>query len=103
MASRFTGLQILMRGLARKYAPLCPEIAIKAIAEFFHVRRLGGESVDNFITRFDLLKSRAEGQGMVINPLTVTWMFLEALGIPTDPSPTSNSVQCSSTFAGLVI
>lgn len=80
-----TGVQFLLRHLKRRYAPLDQEVQIQAIADLFHFRRLGGETTDDVICRFELAIHRAANQGQVVigEPIQA-WMLLSALAIPRD-------------------
>ena len=82
-----SGLAVLLRGLSRKFGPLGIERNIKAIAEFMAFSRLGNEDIDSVLSRFDLLKTRAEAQGFQINWTGASWMFLRGLHIPATAWP----------------
>ena len=60
-------------------SPLDFETTVKAVAEFMSFRRIHGESIDAALARWDILKIRAEGNGLGMNQVTATWMLLTGL------------------------
>ena len=58
-----TGLMVLMRTLAERYSPLEVESSTRSIAELINLRRIHGESMDSYLTRFDVLRNRAQNRG----------------------------------------
>ena len=82
-----SGVGVLLRGLSRKFAPLGVEVTVKAIAEYMYIHRLNNEGIDNFLTRFDLLRTRANLQGFQMNPVATSWFLLTAMGAPPSAWP----------------
>ena len=75
-----TGLMLLMRTLAERYSPLEVESSTRSIAELINLRRLGGESMDSYLTRFDVLRNRAQNRGnMNMGVPGLAWMLLNGL------------------------
>ena len=58
------GLGILLRGLTRRFGGFQEETAQHAIVELLSFRRVGSESVDDAIGRFETLHSTATGRGI---------------------------------------
>ena len=80
-----TGLMLLVRTLAQRYAPLEQEAQTKAVSEFLAFARLPGETVDAFLVRFDVLRNRAAMRGgLGMNPAGLSWLLIRALGLPPD-------------------
>ena len=80
-----TGLEVLLKQLRRRYAPLEQEVQIGTISDMFHFRRWQSEGTDEVIARYDLVMHRAEQDGGVqINEPIRAWMLLSALGVPRD-------------------
>ena len=78
-----TGLEVLMRGLARKFAPLGVETQFRSMTEFLGFRRDSRENIDEALARWELLRIRAEEQGTcIISPPGLSLILLVALGIP---------------------
>ena len=78
-----TGVTVLLRGLARRFAALDVENSIKAIAELMSFRRQAGESVDQTLARFDVTRHRAEQQAnFQLGPTGFAWLLLNSLGVP---------------------
>ena len=83
-----SGLAVLLRGLSRKFAPLGIEQVIKDVSQFMHVRRLNQETIDVYLSRFDLLKIRAERQGFGMNFVAQSWSLLTTMNLPPNQWPT---------------
>ena len=81
----FSGLQIILRGLARHYAPLDGENSIRSIAEVMAFKILPGEDIDAVLSRFSVLRLRAENEAQ-LNPGVSgwAWMLLTGMCIPPD-------------------
>ena len=75
-----TGLMVLMRTLADRYSPLEVESSTRSIAELINFKRLGGETIDGYLTRFDVLRNRAEHRGNLhMAAPGLAWMLLNGL------------------------
>ena len=80
-----TGLMILMRTLAERYSPLEVESSTRSIAELINLRRLGSESIDSYLTRFDILRTRAVNRAnFQMGVPGLAWMLLNGLRAPPD-------------------
>lgn len=80
-----TGLEVLLRTLARRYAPLEQEIQVNSISDLFTFKRHSGESTDDVLSRYELMLHRAQAQGgVVMNEPVKSWMLLTTLQIPKD-------------------
>ena len=76
-----SGLMVLVRTLAQRYAPLDAEVSTRSVSEFLNFQILPGESIDAVLVRFDVLRSRATLRGgLGIN----SWLLLKALGLSAD-------------------
>ena len=53
------GPEVIVAGLARKFGQFDVEASIVAIIELLTFRRIGAESIDEAIARFEILKTRA--------------------------------------------
>ena len=58
-----TGLQVLLRGLRKRFAPFTAETSARAMMEYLQFQRVNTERVDEAIARWGLLKLRATDQG----------------------------------------
>ena len=77
-----TGVDILLHGLCRKFAPLQMETAIGSMIGPVAFRRRPGEPIDKAVARLDLLRHTAHlGQFNMGSP-NLAWMLLNALSIP---------------------
>ena len=75
-----TGLMVLVQHLARRYAPMEQEASTKAISELLNFIRMPGESMDELLVRFDILRTRAAVRGgLGINMQGLSWMLLRSL------------------------
>ena len=75
-----TGLMVLMRTLADRYSPLEVESSTRSVAELINFKRLGGETIDGYLTRFDVLRNRAEHRGNLhMAAPGLAWMLLNGL------------------------
>ena len=82
---QITGLMILVRTLAHRYAPLEQEAQTKAVSEFLSFNRQAGESVDALLVRFDVLRNRAALRGgLGMNPAGLSWLLIRALNLPPE-------------------
>ena len=80
-----TGLMVLMRTLAERYSPLEVESSTRSIAELINLRRIHGESMDSYLTRFDVLRNRAQNRGnMQMGIPGLAWMLLNGLRATPD-------------------
>jgi len=69
----------IMHALSERYSRLGEETRLSAIAELFNFNRHGSERIDDLLTRFDVLRERAEADGqMQINIQGMVWLLLRA-------------------------
>ena len=79
---QLTGLMVLVQHLARRYAPMEQETSTKAISELLNFCRMQGETIDELLVRFDILRNRAIVRGgLGINVQGLSWMLLRAMQI----------------------
>ena len=65
--------------LAERYAQLGEESRLKAMTDIMTFNRRGNERIDDLLTRFDIIRQRAAGQGGVaINHEGLSWIILKA-------------------------
>ena len=80
-----SGVDLLLHGLTKKFAPLQVETAISSMTELVAFRRQPGEPIDRAIARFDLLRHKAVHLGHFnMGVPNLAWMVLNALSIPPD-------------------
>eukprot|EP00959_Pyramimonas_sp_CCMP1952_P157657 3296755-Pyramimonas_sp.AAC.1 len=78
-----TGLDVLLRALARNYAMETGEDAIKAMAEMMAFSAQPHEPIDIVLNRFQVLKSRAMDHGL--NPGPAGWAWMRMTGLRVQP------------------
>ena len=65
--------------LAERYSQLGEESRLTAMTEIMQFNRRGNERVDDLLTRFDVVRQRAVGQGMLNLPCEgISWILLRA-------------------------
>ena len=80
-----TGLMLLVRTLATRYAPLDQEASTKAVGEFLNFSKLPNEAVDALLVRFDVLRNRAAQRGgLALKASGMAWILLRALSLPAE-------------------
>ena len=80
-----TGLMLLVRTLAQRYAPLEGEVSTKAVSDFLNFSRIPGEAIDALLVRFDVLRNRAMLRGgLGVNASGLSWLLLKALNLSAD-------------------
>jgi len=75
-------VEILLRGLGKRFAPLDYEQSLKYAVELMNFQRQPGESVDSVTARFDLVRYRAASDGFTMGTAGLAWTLLRALNIP---------------------
>lgn len=75
-------IAIIMRGLARKFAPLDNETNISAIAALMRYSVIPGKGIDEALARFDSVLHSATEQGMAMGSPGTAWLLLTGLGLP---------------------
>ena len=82
------GLSLLIRGLTRRFGGFAEETAQHSIVELLAFRRLGSESVDDALGRFETLHATAtEVAGFDMGHGALSWMLLTAMEIPRPAWP----------------
>ena len=84
-----SGLTLLTRGLIRRLGQFAVETSTRCIIHLLTFRRLGKESVDEALSRFETLRMqvRAQPAGFEL-PIPVTcWLLFEAMYIPRSTWP----------------
>ena len=78
-----SGVDLLIHGLTKKFAPLQVESAIGSMTKLVAFRRHPGEQIDRAIARFDLLRHKTVHLGQFsLGTPNLAWMLLNALNIP---------------------
>eukprot|EP00971_Amphidinium_carterae_P128406 2543630-Amphidinium_carterae.1 len=78
-----SGLEILLKGLEKRFAPLQVEEGTKSIAALFTFRRQGHETIDQALARWDVLRQRAKEQGQCeLSSAGYAWQLLQGLQVP---------------------
>ena len=81
---QLTGAAFILNGLASRFMPLQEETNLRALADLYGFFRLGGESIDSVLTRFELVVQRARTAGGIqLQIQQHEWMFLLALNRPS--------------------
>ena len=74
------GLMLLCRTLANHFAPLESEMQTRAMAESMNFARMGHETIDVSLTRFEVLRHRAAQRGgLMMNTTTLSYLLLSGL------------------------
>ena len=85
---QLTGLDCLVRTLQRRYGALDQETQIFAVSELMQFSRLGHESSDEVLARYEVVCHRAEQVANVAFPVVIkSWMVLTMLRIPRSSWP----------------
>ena len=80
-----SGIQILIHRLGQRFGELEVELTIRAIIEFMNFYRTPSESIDQALSRFDILYHRASTiAGLELPAVGLAYLMLRALHI--DPS-----------------
>ena len=86
--TQLNGMECLGRALSRRFAPLGFETCLTSMTEYLQFRRGAGESIDQALTRWEILKARAHENGeLQVSPPGRTLMLLAALGLPRSKWP----------------
>ena len=74
------GIMLLCRTLANHFAPLESELQTRAMAELMGFARMGHETIDVSLTRFEVLRHRAAQRGgLMMNTTTLSYLLLNGL------------------------
>ena len=74
------GIMLVCRTLANHFAPLESELQTRAMAELMNFARMGHETIDVSLTRFEVLRHRAaQGGGLMMNTTTLSYLLLNGL------------------------
>ena len=74
------GIMLLCRTLANHFAPLESELQTRAMAELMNFARMGHETIDVSLTRFEVLRHRAAQRGgLMMNTTTLSYLLLNGL------------------------
>ena len=85
---RLGGLDVLLRGLTRRFGGFQEETAQHAIVELLAFKRLDTESIDDALGRFETLKATAgEVAGFDMGHGALAWMLLSSMHIPRPAWP----------------
>ena len=72
----------IMHSLAERYGQLGEEVRLSAIAELFTFSAQNNERIDDLLTRFDILRERAQAEGqMHMSVQALVWLLLKACNI----------------------
>ena len=79
------GVMVLARTLAERYAPLETELQTQAMSELMSFSKIHSESVDQCLTRFDVLRHRAQQRaGLNMTPQGLSWLLLNGFKLRPD-------------------
>ena len=78
------GLQILVRGLERRFGAFAVETSTRIIIDLLQFRRRGTESIDEALARFETLRGHvlAQAAGFDLPVPVLSWLLLEAMHVP---------------------
>jgi len=77
-----SGLHVVLRQLAGRYGELEIESVLRTLIDFMSFRRIPHEDIDQALTRFDILYSRAESNASVqVSPAVLSFILLVNMGI----------------------
>eukprot|EP00971_Amphidinium_carterae_P227043 4503581-Amphidinium_carterae.1 len=79
------GVAVVLRGLSRRFAPAEGEQSVRALANIMAFQVLPNESVDEVLTRFEVVVSRASDEANFdAQPQAKAWMLLSGLKLPPE-------------------
>ena len=79
------GVMVLARTLAERYAPLETELQTQSMSELMSFCKIHSESVDQCLTRFDVLRHRAHQRaGLNMTPQGLSWLLLNGFKLRPD-------------------
>ena len=82
------GMECLVRALTRRFGPLSFETCLTSMIEYLQFRRGSHENIDQALTRWEILKARAnENGGLVVSPSGRALMLLTALHVSRSKWP----------------
>ena len=83
--NRVSGLMMLIQELATRYAPLEAETTTRAMFDLMSFTRVRGEGIDAHLTRFEIIRNRAEARGgLGMNTQGQSWILLRSLHLNSD-------------------
>jgi len=85
ITDNIAGVNYILQVLQARFAPLEQEIQLCAISDLFTFTRSAGENTDDLLTRYDIIRSRAENLGQARFPIVArAWILLNAMKIPKE-------------------
>eukprot|EP00971_Amphidinium_carterae_P352996 6492791-Amphidinium_carterae.2 len=79
------GVAVIMRGLSRRFAPVDGEQSVRALANVMSFEVRPNESIDEVLSRFEVLMSRASDEANFdVQPQAKAWMLLSGLQLPPE-------------------
>jgi hypothetical protein len=86
MGSRpVNGLTVVLKTLQRRYGNLTEEDTMRCISEMLSFRRLKEETIDEMLSRFEVLRHKSiHGGGMNIGPSGFAWLLLKGMQMPPE-------------------
>ena len=78
-----TGLEVVIRGLSRRFGQDELDAHVQSAVELLTFRRLSGETIDNVLSRYELVRNKALAtQSMQLGVGVMSWLLLTHLEIP---------------------
>ena len=86
---RETGLEILLRGLARRHGQYAVEVSTSCIIELLSFRRRSSESIDKAMSQCETQRNRVRqsAPGFDLPVPVATWLLVEAVNVPRQMWP----------------
>ena len=79
-----SGLQLVVRGLERRFGAFAVETSTRVIIDLLGFNRRSAESIDEALARFETLKGHVQAQaaGFMLPIPVLSWLLLERLHVP---------------------
>ena len=80
-----SGSAFILHALSARFTPMEEEQNLSALADLYGFQRMPGETVDNTLTRWEIVVQRARTRaGIAVSVQHSAWMLLLALRMPID-------------------
>eukprot|EP00971_Amphidinium_carterae_P292035 5797397-Amphidinium_carterae.1 len=82
---QLNGVAVVLRGLSKRFAPADGEQSVRALANVMSFQVLPNESIDEVLSRFEVVLSRASDEANFdAQPQAKAWMLLTGLRLPPE-------------------
>jgi len=86
-SQNLTGAEVLLRALKSRFSPLEQELQLYAAHELMAFRRQAHESIDEMLSRYELVVKRAQTYNFDLPAVGRAYYMLVAAGVPIDRWP----------------